>query len=428
MRLSDRIKLAFHNLVQSRSRTILTVIIVFIVSALISVIVLMGLNFTLNTNKEIKDTFEKGGSTYRFVAFENFEPYSSSKINREEYSKLSVVMSKQSGAINNVYAAASGLSYGDINNCYLYDYNYGFVTGGTLTAGRVWTKEDSGTNAVWLSEAAVETLSEALAEPLKIGDSFSFEDNPNAETVFILRGIIKNIQSTNYFEESPDFIIDFSYAYEHLYSHMSIGEIFMKFAAPQKKYRLKSVMNGIKAFVDEVDGSFPKAVDPNYGNEIPRITNDILDQYEAIYLLNLVVTGLAIILGLIVLFLSIGSIANSVIINMDKNKRFTGLLKAMGLRHGNVKSIVYIEASISIILGIILSTALILSINQYLKQLISSLMSYLFDRNMSIIFSMPVYLPFAITAVFILTALLFTRGSLRKIEKQNVISIISEVE
>lgn len=428
MRFSDRMKLALHNFAQSRSRTILTVIIVFIVSALISAIVLMGLNYTLNTNKYIKEKFEKESSVYRFTAFPNFEIGSSIEITPDEYSKLSGIISKHSNAIDNVYTRPSGFGYGSINNCYFYDYNFGFVTDGALTEGRVWTKADAGTNAVWLSEAAIAALSDSLEEPLKPGEQVTVTNGQNAETIFVIVGIIKNIQSTDYYEESPDFIIDFTYAYENLYQYTNTGEIYMKFSAPQKKYRLNQIMNGIKAFVDEVNISFPKAVDPTYGNEIPRISNDILDEYEAVRLFNLVVAGLAVILGLIVLFLSIGSIANSVIINMDKNRRFTGLLKAMGLRHSSVKSIIYIEASVSIILGIMLSTIVLLSINRYLKQLMSALMGYIFERNINVIFSMPVYLPFAVAAVFILTALLFARGSLRKIEKQDVISIISEVD
>lgn len=64
MKFFDAFRIALHNLWQNKSRTILTIIIVLVVSALIMAMCLIGTNFISNNERMLKMMLDTDGSTY----------------------------------------------------------------------------------------------------------------------------------------------------------------------------------------------------------------------------------------------------------------------------------------------------------------------------------------------------------------------------
>lgn len=136
--------------------------------------------------------------------------------------------------------------------------------------------------------------------------------------------------------------------------------------------------------------------------------------------------GAAVFICTMILVISIGSVANSIIISVDKNKRFLGVMMAVGLRTGGVKRIVQYEALIIIMLATGLAFGLLKLFQRYFMPVIDFLMSLPGFTDSSIVV-LPFYIPLITIVGFIAMALLFARKSLTKIINMDVISVISEV-
>lgn len=440
MRFSDRLQLALHNISQSKSRSLLTVVIVFIVGMLISVLVLLGINFASNTNKYSIDVFEKEGTSYTFSGHTIYREvsYETESVTKAEFMKLSEIMADNSNLINRVYSQNDfSIALNDYyisGNSYLFDYNYDFLTNKEdfLVQGRIWTKEDSNTGNIWVSQDFVKSYYNITGKQIKPDDNIIVtliiylpNGSANVPVQCTVKGICNKMDKESYIWETPNIIFDMTYMYNNV-NKLNVNRINLDYKAPDVNYNLKSIRTQMNAFVNSVNAGATPSLD-NDGKEIPRFYCELLDTLQNIFYINLIIVGLAVILGFIVLLLSIGSIANSVIINIDKNRRFTGLLKAMGLRHTSIKSIVYIESSISILVGIGLTMGGIFVLKNIMAKLQKTIMDSLFGKGFEAVFNIPIYLPFAIIFVFIFMAIAFSRGGLKRMEKMDVISIISEV-
>ena len=140
--------------------------------------------------------------------------------------------------------------------------------------------------------------------------------------------------------------------------------------------------------------------------------------------------AVVIILGLLILILSVGSVANTIIISVDKNRKFIGLMKAMGLNQRGVKKIVTCESLVQIILGVLVGVAVLFLLQPVVFSLMESMFASMFayyEVEFAVSVRIPFYLPMVTALLFFLFASLFSRGSLGKIARQDVISTISEV-
>ena len=145
-----------------------------------------------------------------------------------------------------------------------------------------------------------------------------------------------------------------------------------------------------------------------------------------------IVIVLSLVFSLILILLSIGSLANTIMISVDKNKKFIGLLKALGLNEKDLKSVIKMESITTICLGVILAFVTIVVAKPILTgvndMLVTAIFSeYLIDIDYEIIFNIPIYVPAIVIAFFIVFTLIFARGSMAKIAKTDPMAVISEV-
>ena len=130
--------------------------------------------------------------------------------------------------------------------------------------------------------------------------------------------------------------------------------------------------------------------------------------------------------------MSIGSLANSVLISIDRNKKFIGLLKALGMRGKSLKSIVVFESITLISIGVILGYILLFILYTPLTSLINTIIASTYSSYLKVTayissIYIPIYILLGALLAFLLLTYLFSRGSLYKIAKTDPIAVISEV-
>ena len=171
---------------------------------------------------------------------------------------------------------------------------------------------------------------------------------------------------------------------------------------------------------------------PNEDPKWSSVSCYALDDLKMSSMIGTIIIALAAFLCLVLILLSIGSLANTIMISVDKNKKFIGLLKALGLNEKDLKSTIKLESITTIVLGVLLSfgtvflfKGLVGGLNEML--LSSMFSSYLNEIEYTIAFSLPVYIPLIVLVFFIFFTLLFARGSMSKIAKTDPMAVISEV-
>ena len=453
MQLIDRIKLALHNLWNNKSRSLLTVVIVFVVSTLILIIMLVGINFSSNLNKlqqraisssvpsvylykqEIIDDREV--QTYFTVKDIDLILAKAHKYQTVNHS-LSLITSK-----NFIYHPLLNetLSKQFIDQLYfnglytnlstnIVSFSFPNNTQKRLVDGRIWSTSDVGVNNVWVNSSFIDEQMK-LGKIIRPGDVIwlhsrftSSSINPEVthhSQYFVVQGIIddNNVNSSVY--------IDVSYMVRNYPNEAISSRVQLDFYPPKREYRFDEIYSLIDNFIKEVRISLAET-----SEKTTIIANsDLMDQLKITKLISLIVIGLSVILSILILLLSIGSVANTIVISVDKSKKFIGLLKAIGLKQKEVVSIVQIEAIFTISTGVLLSTGIIAlngnTFQSFLSSILNSLNFQVSLLNIQIVFEIPLYLPVVVIVTFLSLALVFAKGSLTQIARMDVINIISEV-
>ena len=130
--------------------------------------------------------------------------------------------------------------------------------------------------------------------------------------------------------------------------------------------------------------------------------------------------------------MSVGSLANSVMISIDTSKKFIGLLKAMGMKGKTLKLVVLLESMflnfVGVLIGYLALFAASIPFTTLLKELLySSYGDYIESTGYIAFMRFPIYVFFGIYLMFILFVFLLSRRSLKKIAKMEPIKVINEV-
>lgn len=486
MKFGDVLKIALHNLWNNKSRTVLTVLIVAIVSSLIMALCLLGIAFIQNQVDVSKIVFEELGTTYEanyryeYSGSDSYKmkPYSQAEIewidsSVEEYNHIvdtvtyhiesnsrgegsaniywQFMIAKGSvGALENkTYQEVSSALYQNGTYFSMYDARfanlgmYNVAKDGVMNEGRIWSASDNDKANIWIGSDYVRNL-QNNGVSVKIGDTVTIcayqGGNANSNTVmtsdkirvqeYVICGIYDSEQlKTDVWSSAPQVLLGGHFFMQKFQDAYTVSSVNMTYRPPQTEYDYNAVYDDMKAFVDRVnenvetyvgyDGSAETSFDCSYVEEM-RMT----------VLMGTLIMGVVAILALLILLLSVGSVANTIIISVDKNRKFIGLMKAMGLNQRGVKKIVTCESLIQIILGILIGVAVLFLLQPIVLSLMESMFASMFgyyDVEFTIAVSIPVYLPIITAVLFFLFASLFSRGSLGKIARQDVISTISEV-
>lgn len=458
MKIRDICKFAFNNMFHSKSRTIITSIIVFIVGTLIMGVLVFATNFSVNLN-QLQLKVMQNTETTTTITKRSYNEFG--ELNRELLTNenITTILNKCYGFSDVIHS----LEIDSINNNFYYhkemkkisslefqSYQTFFTTVNQYRAkilsfnfscpfdiieGRYWNSQDVNKNFVWVTQSFLKKEMEK-GNYLDINDSIYLQQSVyiynqktldyelyNYSNQYIIKGIIDNSDYENAFY---DFMIDIDYANNNYNSIVlnSYG-LITRYTSPNVDHSINKVYNRTdklrKTLLSEL-----KEVDKFY-----EVESSLINNMKMLRLIGIGVSGLGLIIGLIIIMLSVGSIGNTIIISADKNKKFFGLLKAIGLKKKDMINIIQVESGITIGFGIILSSLFILSIKENFVS-IMSLVFKSFGYEMSftqydIIFKLPLYIPIFVVVAFLFLGLLFSRTSLNEIANMDAISIISEV-
>lgn len=467
MKFFDAFRIALHNLWQNKSRTILTIIIVLVVSALIMAMCLIGTNFISNNERMLKMMLDTDGSTYYISGTydEGGSSHSDSYRNPTLAQAIAAreIAHEHRDAVD--YAGYTLAAYGGrpgIRSVVIESDPFGNAVGNNpndvvlltdfafampepyivgVTEGRGWNAADNESHNIWLSSDTMLGFGRQGLD-YRIGDTLpltftEYEERYNervlvsTETIgYTIAGIFDKTESENSWSRNPDAYIAAA-PIEALYAgsekEIIIGEITAGFYRAPDAYDYSKAVSAFKAYV----GAVNKTIGPGYdweGKATELFGNDFLDESEMLRLMGMLILGVLLILAFLILLLSIGSVANTIIISVDKNRKFIGLMKAMGLKNKGVKSIVYKEALVTIFLGVALAVCLVLCLGGPMETLLDFIFgSMAYGLEFSVRFTLSPWVPVGTAIAFFLMAILFSRGSLNRMGKADVITIISEV-
>jgi ABC-type antimicrobial peptide transport system permease subunit len=438
---------------------------------------MIALNFTSNTNDITEDSARVSGSNINIMRYDKGyydqydrkEPY----FTNDETKQLLQIINKYKLVTTNVSFASINYeeryffpennksmtieetmgSYNNIRTSTYVDYAFPLGIDGAITDGRIWNEDDVDTNHIWVKDIFIQrAFTDGIV--LGVGSKIWFQtmiydytqsSGQSYEPEFYsheyeIIGIIsdskvdeyqKNLNelypNNYYFFNDVDIFLDFTYNLNIYPAEMKLNSISIAYFPPLTSYDFDQLFQYVEGFVDEVETTFP-----SYDEIVTVANSSLIMEFSITRTLTAVIIAFASALGLFILLLSIGSVANTIIISVDKNKKFIGLMKALGLKQRQVESVVRIEAIITISLGILISTGVLFVAFPFFESINRSLVGSIFSYQLEYIeytikTSIPVYLPFAVALVFIIMTLIFSRSSLRTIARMDVITIISEV-
>lgn len=476
MRPVDAFRITLHTIRYNKVRTLLTVLIVTVVSLLVMFLLLVGISFSDNLQRVARAYFRRTGAQYAFTSLRSFTATGTENrpITSDEYALFLKTAEAHREVLGDDMAAptvsgsdlcfffgekealGSGTVFGEeaalsLQNPSLIN-SVGaktFLTvpeGISFCQGRAWTPEDGGSPNIFVSRGFQQKI-EAEGAKIEVGGTvclarmrerssswISLGDGSDAEA-FTVAGIYEGY--------GADILIGMGKLFELSGKDFGIRvyDITAKFYPPQADYDYEAVTRSIREFTDTMSGSLEQ---PYGGFEaIPgfevfvqlfsdyarRFTCTFVDSMRIVELLSTIVIGVFFLLAMIVLLLSVGSIANSVVISIDKNKRFFGLMKAVGLDSKGIRALVYAELFLVILSGVLLGVCLLFLFLPVAESIISSLFAYLWGALMQTetVVSVPYWLPLGTIAFFFLITLLFSLGSIKKISSQDVTAIFAEV-
>lgn len=468
IRTADIFRLSCRNLWQNRGRTALTVVIVAVVSALIMFVCVLGVSFLRNLTEGERETLEYTGTEYML----NSKTISDFGLNRE-YEPITAEDAETFEAIADKYASVIDRTeyvldravfylhwdldeerhdwveeYGpegfdnmlDFSDFTVADLD-GYTFGGAEKAeqGRLWESTDNGLPTVWVGSDYV-ALQARRGIEISAGSVATFVTSYSVDgqgshayrlydctVAGIFDSESTRVMSGGRKAAAKQLIVgeDFLRAFAE---DVQIERIELGYAPPAGGYDYWDVYGQMKDFVREVNGQFPSYM--LSGSERVRFSCTYIDAMQTIDLVGAIMSAVLVAISMLILFLSIGSIVNTILISVDKNKRFLGLLKALGMKQGDLRKMIGAETLLMVAAGAALGVGLLYALRGAMLSLLRSIFSTMFSElpfGIAVGVWVPFWLPIATAAAFFAFALLFSRRSVNAFAARDVIGTVSEV-
>lgn len=418
MKFIDKLKLSWHNIKQNKSRSIITLIIVYVIGLMVMGILALGVSFVGNMN-EIQT--EKLANQEIEITHSNAED-----ITLDEISLLKNVFEENKDYITNISETITigfGFSSSRIT---MFDYNYFNEINYVIVEGEKPSSAISNTNIVYLNSS--------YNQEYHIGDEYIIEYE-GSDYTFIVGGFLE--WNDFYGNESQTISIRAEYFVDMTYFINNISQIngFTIHYNYQNEFNAKECILKLDELRNEVKSVVPDEKPRFVVDRMVSTTTDasILDQFYKAYIMNYLIIAFALVLGIILILMSVGSISNTLTISIDKNKKFFGLLKALGLKNKDVLWIVLYEGFFIIVLGSVLAFITLLMNLELMKNIVVDtvivVLNYSFEDNtVAPSFIMPYYTVFINIVFFIIFTYLFSRTTLNGVYKSAPLEVINEVK
>lgn len=384
MRFSDKILIAFKSIGKNKSRSILTLIIVWIIGFVVLGIAAIGTSVSKTTEVSIKNNFYN--KEHEIIGRTQLRNLLSDTYSRMIYE---AALKENENHINHIIISEYVMDFRYYNDDFL-----------QISEGQMPNKDISNKNYIYLHDL--------YKDEYKIGDICKLY---NGNTEFIVNGFFS-------FGEDKWYYIDYEYA------------LYNKLEGIQASYITLCVDDD--ANLDKTMKSINKLV--GVMKQVFEYTNTELDQIYSSYCNKHLYTFLFFGVAIVFLLLTIGSISNMIIISMNENKKLYGLLKALGASDQDIFWISLLEGFIIIFIGVIMSFITLYITKPIVEGLvifsIDNLVGYAinYGGDITYICNIPMYLPILFSVLFLVLSFAFSGFGVIKIAKKNPIEIINDYD
>ena len=434
MGILNILKLSFHNLKNNKLRTLLTLVVLSVVSFVVIFLTGVGYSFYASVNENISFIFNKNGTDLSISKYkmEGNNQYQTA-FYIEEIDLLLEQLDDGSGYLNSIsffdvdYGYGNNTVYMNSSDQFSFEVQPFYAKSNPfkgkdnyLEAGRMWNASDEGTNHIWLSASMMRYYS--------VGQTIILSTQTNqlstSTTVFIIQGFLNT--GSNYWQNQA--YIEYHQYKNPLatYNPYKQGETVIN-CIYSSMIPQSDVFYGIKAqtYFRELVSTLQK--NELQGGEI-SVYCEIVSTMTTSVIIVLVIMGLTSFICIIIILLSIGSVANTIKISAEQNRKFFGMMKAIGMKNKSLRQILMGQIILITAAGVAVASGFAYFAIGTAEYVIKSLMTSMFYGGGKIVFcTISPLIPVTVAAVLIGFVLLFTRSSLYQFSKMDVISVINEV-
>ncbi len=439
MKFWSVLKLSFHNLANNKLRTFLTVVVLFIMAAVVMLMTGFGMSFFNSIGASTDKAMNEGDSRVSIteqcsyvddVGYERHEAanfmdntvveqvmdvYKSEEniFHTIEFSTFYGANLSVSNQISQFSVSPKPMYMGANQFAGQKDY---------LTAGRMWNISDENTTNAWVSDT--------LMEKYELGDTIKFEENENTFT--ICGFLVSDLNKDPYSQGGIELFIDYKLFDDTTMSKTSEGQVYYNGELVINKIILNTFHDKDNMFTDSIVSDlkgFKKSLNSvdNYDDDGIYVQSSILDELKFAMMMKIMVLAVIIFVSVLIILLSIGSVSNTIKITVEQNRKFFGMMKAIGMQNKTVRRVVQWQAIVMVLIGTVLATGLTIGLMYMVEPIVAMMMASVFGEGAIIIAGLPIYIPFVVFFALVGFVLLFTVKNLNKISKMDVISVISEV-
>lgn len=391
MKLIDKLYYAWHNVISSKLRSGFTIIIVFILGIVGMALICMSIMFVKNTNGLFSHEAAKEPITINC--------YFGNDISEYNFTRLKDVFDDNSQYISNIYGNSV---YRNYSFMYYTEYNESIILGNKPSAS------NGNTNSIYLEKSYMISYN--------IGDSYTI---PEDDFEFIVSGFFENNN-----EDEKEYFIDLEYLKNNIDPLNSFNIDFYY----SEDMNFTRTMEGLLNLQNDVEKTIPKSS----SSSANTVYSSFLYSFSLATFMKKIVTFAVIFMFLVLCVLSLGSISNSIMISIDKNRRTFGIFSAVGMNKREIQEIVIYECIIVIVSGILLSYIGLFLLNNVIVEITNVIMNNILEysiKQTDYVFTStyPFYVPIITSIFFIGFTLLFARSSIKKIGSSSIIDVINEV-
>ena len=448
MTFKDCYRISLHTIKENRYRSILTVIISTFLSFLIMGMMSLAISFSKNGNEVIAQAYFVENSMVS-VDYSNPQVIRAGQqglFKEKHFDNFNKALKDHEDVVDYVIYRPNVVNWFTFT-----DPNYPVYAGINIVEGRNIQSSEARNEAI-VSKYYADEYGAQIGKTYTKTSAMSYigEDGrntrENVDLTFTVVGIYDYIEDftmlSNGSETTPQYnyvIADIGVCFNLESDYLYISSASLCHYNETKDKAAIRTINKLKALRNDINHFLPQSVTIRMDmlGFISYIYNDaaicsVCDVYDQNQLLRLIITLSAIGFSILLSLMSVGSLANSVMISIDSSKKFIGLLKALGMKGKSLKLVVILESITLITVGVLLGYLLLFILTNPMTTIIRAIMNSAYGEYVAMIgFNAAIYLPFYVfagtLALFLLLTFIFSRGSLHKIAKMEPIAVINEV-
>lgn len=446
MSFFSTLRLALHTLMQNKVRSILTVIIITVVSFVIVFLFSFAFSFQSSMSENINKLVNEDGLTITVSAMYTMDSgggYGGVNMALEDVEKIVDIFDDGTGNISYISMRSNtSMSYegtggsATVSMTPFYSKSNPFVgQSDYLVSGRLWNTSDEGTSNIFINVALAKLTGAAIGDSLPLirynhsGSSYTTES-------YTVCGVISGKQNDDYYGNS-------TYTAYLDYKNFSDAPVYNNYSGGyygSDGMCINKVTGGMIPQEGEIYGTGFQSYMSGIGKKIEdmKYSHPNVSGYYSAYLLSLmsilnivfwIILALILFISIIIILLSINSVSNTVRISAEQNRKFFGVMKAIGMKNKTLRAILITQVIIMLIIGVGIATGIAFFAVGGLEFVLASLIGSIFYATGEAIILCSVS-PIVPVITFVLLAgfvMLFTRASLSEVSRMDVITVINEV-